>query len=309
MAQDANTPVSPLTALARRWKLAAALVVGGALAGAGLALATPATYTGEARVAVGSQSLDARIVAGYSVAANQLASDIARYVNDRQAQGDLAPVLGERADEVERVSASPIAGSSVIVVEVDATGADTATQAAQAVAQQLVDQVNSANTGAPDALLQQYRDLTAEVERARQAAAQAEGALAEAQATGAAPAQVEAARLAAQESAAALDVLEVQQQALSSRYRNAVSNTPSASGLSVVREAQVSRDDRSSTLQRNVLAGAGLGGLLALLLATWADRRRARRSADAAGEAPGGATIDVDRDRRHADDVSPTSAR
>ncbi|WP_369052480.1 hypothetical protein [Kineococcus terrestris] len=307
MAQDANSPVSPLTALAQRWKLAAALVVAGALAGAGLAQAVPTTYTGEARVAVGSQSLDARIVAGYSVAANQLASDIARYVNDRQAQGDLEPVLGERADEVQRVSASPIAGSSVVLVEVDAASAETATEGAQAVAQQLVDQVNTAGTGAPDLLLQQYRDLTAQVEQARQAAAQAEGALAEAQASGAAALEVEAARTTAQETAAALDVLEVQQQALSQRYRNAVSNTPSASGLSVVRDAEVSRDDSGSTLQLLLLAGAGAGLLLALLLAVLQDRRRARRAGAATSARP--TVLDVDHEREPVDGARSAPTR
>ncbi len=92
MAQVNNAPVSPLTALSRRWKLTTALVIVGIGAGIGVTYATPATYTGEARVAVGSQSLDARLVAGYTDASQQLASDVSRYVNDRQATADLSPV-------------------------------------------------------------------------------------------------------------------------------------------------------------------------------------------------------------------------
>ncbi|WP_432544886.1 YveK family protein [Kineococcus sp. SYSU DK002] len=281
MAQVTDTPVSPLTALARRWKLAALLVVVGAGAGAGTAYLTPTTYTGEARVAVGSQSLDARIVAGYTNASQQLASDVSRYVNDRQAQNDLAPVLGEEVDSVQRISASPIAGSSVIMVEVDAMDRAAATQGAQTVAQQLVDQVNATYTN-PDDLLQRYTELSSQVQVAQQAVLAANSALAALQAgRNPNPADVAAAQAAVAQQATQLDVLEVRQEALSAQYRNATSSTSAVGGLSIVRAAQISRTDFSSTVQRNGLAGAGLGGLLALLLATAMERRRRSRGGTA----------------------------
>ncbi|NAZ75768.1 hypothetical protein GTQ99_10130 [Kineococcus sp. T13] len=276
MAQVIDTSVSPLTALARRWKLAALLIVVGAGAGAGTAYLTPTTYTGEARIAVGSQSLDARVVAGYTDASQQLASDVSRYVNDRQAQNDLTPVLGEQAESVERISASPIAGSSVIMVEVDALTEAAATQGAQTIAQQLVDQVNATYTN-PDELLQRYTDISSQVQTTQQAVIAADAAVAAAQARRGAPAaDVQAAQALAQQQATQLDVLKVQQEALAAQYRNATASTSAVGGLSIVRAAQVSRTDFSSTVQRNGLAGAGVGGLLALLLATALERRKQR---------------------------------
>ena len=307
MAQVTDTPVSPLTALARRWKLAALLVAAGAGLGAGAAYATPTTYTGEARIAVGSQSLDARVVAGYTDASQQLASDVSRYVNDRQAQNDLEPVLGAQAESVERISASPIAGSSVILVEVDAGDQAAATQGAQTIAQQLVDQVNASYAN-PDALLQRYTDISAQVQAAQQAVLAADAAVSAAQADGT-PAELEAARAAAAQRATELDVLTVQQQALATQYRNSAAATPSAAGLTIVRAAQISRTDFSSTLQRNVLAGAGVGGLAALLLATVLERRERRAGRDA-GAGAGTSALHLDADGRpHAASSAASSAQ
>ena len=307
MAQETDTPVSPLTALARRWKLAALLIVAGAGIGAGAAYVTPTTYTGEARIAVGSQSLDARVVAGYTDASQQLASDVSRYVNDRQAQSDLTPVLGEQTDSVERISASPIAGSSVILVEVDAADEAAATRGAQTIAQQLVDQVNASYAN-PDALLQRYTDLSAQVQAAQQAVQAASSAVGAAQADGT-PAELEAAQTAAAQRATELDVLTVQQQALATRYRNSAAATPSAAGLTIVRAAQISRTDFSSTLQRNVLAGAGVGGLTALLLATVLERRQRRAGRDA-GTGAGTSALHLDADGRpHAASSAASSAQ
>ncbi|WP_432508827.1 YveK family protein [Kineococcus auxinigenes] len=310
MAQVTTTPTSPLTSVARRWKLTTALVLVGIGAGVGAAYTTPTVYTGEARVAVGSQSLDARVVAGYSEAIAQLASDVSRYVNDRQAQSDLEPVLGDLAGDVERVSASPIAGSSVILVEVDAESAAAATRGAQTVAQQLVDEVNSTTAAGPAELLQQYTDITNQVAAAQQAASMAEGALSAAVAAGRSQAQIDAARAAAEQSAAALDVLEVQQEALSAQYRNAVTNTPSASGLSIVQEAEVSRTNASSKLQRYGLIGAALGFFAALLIAVLLERRRAESNGTGTAEqvARPAAAVDVARTGAHAPEKAPSGA-
>ena len=303
MAQAPTNHVSPLAALALRWKLATLLVVVGTGIGVGVGYLTPTTYTGEARVAVGSQSLDARIVSGYSLASEQLASDVARYVNDRQAQNDLTPVLGDEASSVERVAASPIADSSVILVEVDAKDADAATTGAQTIAQQLVDQVNATFTTSED-LLQQYTDISNQVQSAEQAAADAQGALASAVAAGAPAADVDAARAAVQQTGVTLDVVQVQQQALSTEYRNARTSTTSASGLTIVREAQVSSTDASSTVQRNALAGAGVGGLAALLIATMLERRRTGQRSPV-GPTDANEGLDV----RTPQDVNSTSTR
>ncbi len=306
MAQVTNAPVSPLTALSRRWKLTTALVIVGIGAGIGVTYATPTTYTGEARVAVGSQSLDARLVAGYTDASQQLASDVSRYVNDRQATADLAPVLGDRADDVETVAASPIANSSVVTVEVTATSASAAAEGAQTIAQQLVNQVNG-NSSSSQQVLQQYTDITNQVETARQASANADGFLSSLRASSrTTPDALVQAQTAAEQAASALSVLEVQQDALASQYRNAVSNTPSASGLTLVRQGAVTGTDRSREMQRNGLAGGALFGVLALLLAVRLERRRARREQEEAlaAQTP---SIDLGRDVERSPEPSSRS--
>ncbi len=63
-------------------------------------------------------------------------------------------------------------------------------------------------------------------------------------------------------------------------------------GLSIVRQAEISRTDFSSTLQRNGLAGAGLGGVVALVLATFLERRKLRSQQQAGGDS----SIDLDDD-------------
>lgn len=288
------TPSTPLNALARRWWLALLLVVVGGGAGAVFGGLQAPTYTGEARVAVGSESLDARIVAGYSLAATQLASDIARYVNDAQAQAALAPVLGDAARDVSTVAASPIADSSVVRIEVQATTRKAAVDGAQAVAQQLADQVNATTTESADTLLQQYTQLSTQVATAQQTASDAQGALASAIAGEQAQPVVDAARTAVEQANSALAVLEVQQQALSQRYRSAVTNTPAAAGLRVVQTGQLAGDDRGSHVQKFGLAGAVLGLLVALLVAVVLDRRRVSRTSTPDTD-PAAPAVDTDR--------------
>ncbi|WP_432511350.1 hypothetical protein [Kineococcus sp. SYSU DK001] len=278
MPDDPRLPKSPLKALADRWWIAAALVVLGGAGGAGLATLTPTTYTGEARVAVGSESLDARLVAGYSQASTQLAADVARYVNDAQARAALEPVMGAAADDVSQIAASPIPTSSVVRIEVRAGTPQAAADAAQAVAQQLSDQVNAVSGETSESLLTQYTDLSNRVAAAQEAEEVARGNLASLIGAEADQAEIDAARGAVEQATANVAVLEVQQQALGTRYRNSVTNTPAAAGLRVVREGELVGSDASSTMQKFGLAGAVLGLLLALVLAVGLDRRRAARA-------------------------------
>lgn len=278
---SSTSPSTPLKALADRWWLAAVLVVVGGAAGAGAGTLQSPTYTGEARVAVGSESLDARVVAGYSQAATQLASDVARYVNDAQAQASIAPLLGDSAADVSTIAASPIADSSVVRIEVQATTAEAATKGAQATAQQLTDRVNAATGETADSLLQRYTDLSNQVAVARQASDSAKANLSSLTAAEADQAELDAAAAAVEQTASALDVLEIQQTAVGQRYRNAVTSTPSAAGLRIVQEGQLSGDDRSSRMQKFGLLGVVVGLLAALLIAVVLDRRsvaKARRS-------------------------------
>lgn len=294
-----TTPSTPLKALADRWWIAVVLVIVGGGAGAGASTLQSPTYTGEARVAVGSESLDARVVAGYSQAATQLASDVARYVNDAQAQATVAPLLGDSAGDVSTISASPIPDSSVVRVEVQAKTAAAASAGAQAVAQQLTDQVNAVSGETSDSLLQQYTDLSNKVAVAQQAAEDARANLASLTAGRADQAELDAAKVTIEQTTSALDVLQVQQTALGQRYRSAVTSTPAAAGLRIVQNGQVSGDNQSSRMQKLGLVGAVLGLLLALLLAVLLDRRSTNRARDEAENDTGtpsadGTRLDVD---------------
>jgi len=269
-----------------RWPLAVVLGLLGLLAGAGASWQLlPVHYVGEARVAVGSQSLDARAVAGYSIASQQLASDLARYVNDQQAQNALAPVLGSAASSLSSVAASPIPESSVIRIEVTGTDAAAARQAASAVAKKLSDDVNGLTSTGPQTLLATYTQLSTQVAQASVAVQAAQSALGAA--TGdrrATPEEVTAAQQGLVQAEAALDVLKVQQSAAATKYQDAVTSTPSASGLTVIQQGQISSDDRRAGASRYGIAGLGLGLVLALVIATALQRRRDRRRA-AAGPA------------------------
>jgi hypothetical protein len=99
------------------------------------------------------------------------------------------------------------------------------------------------------------------------------------------------ARAAVEGATSNLDVLEVQQVALGQRYRNAVSSTPAASGLQIVVPAQLEYTSLSGDVQRNGLAGAILGLLIALGVAVLLDRRRARRAEDQSHFAPTGDSV------------------
>ncbi|WP_432531357.1 Wzz/FepE/Etk N-terminal domain-containing protein [Kineococcus auxinigenes] len=285
-----------MAALAQRWWLAAVLAAAVGALGVAVAYARTPTYTGEARVTVGSESLDARVVAGYSQAATQLASDISRYVNDQQAVDGLAPLLGPDAEEISSIIASPIPESSVIRIEVFAKDPDTAARGAQAVAQQLTDQVNAVTGESGEVLLQQYTELSNQVATAEQVAAQTKATFDALIGEGADEAELAPARAAAEQAATALDVLEVQQSALGQRYREVVTSTPSAAGLRVVQEGRLAGSDRTSRIQQYGLAGALLGALLALVLAVVLDRRAEARAGRSGGgsrrPSPSGEAVD-----------------
>lgn len=297
----ATAPATPLSALAKRWHWGVGLGLLGLAAGAGLSLTSPVTYVGESRVAVGSQSLDARVVAGYSLASQQLAADLSRYVNDQEAQGTLRPVLGDQVATVETIAASPIPSSSVIRVEVTGTDGPAAARAATAVAESLSTQVNGLTDTKPQDLLAQYTTASQQVAQLQSTLQTAQSDLGAARGgRRATPEEIAAVQQRVTDAESALSVAEVQQSALGERYKNAVTSTPAAAGLQVIEPGTVTSDDRRSEALRYGLAGLGGGLVVALGLATLSDRRRSRRSpGDDAGDvddtlAPAGAErVDV----------------
>src|SRR4051812_14334848 len=71
----------PLAAMKDRWVLCVVLAIALAAAGFGLSTRHQTQFTAEARLAVGSNSLQAYQVAGFAVASQALAANYARFVS------------------------------------------------------------------------------------------------------------------------------------------------------------------------------------------------------------------------------------
>ncbi|MEJ5887584.1 hypothetical protein WDZ16_03835 [Pseudokineococcus marinus] len=303
-------PVSPLTALRRHWVVGAVLTIAGALTGAALGAATPASFTSESRVAVGSNDLLALSVPGYAYAAGQLAASTARYVDNSQALGALEPVLGEDAAEVEDVSASPIPESNIIRVEVTAATSDVATRATAAVTDYLLEQSSRVNTSSDaDELLGQYADLSREVAQTRAERDSLSASIQSAPATAPPSPDVQAQLV---DLEAQLAVLSARQGALEARYQDAVTSDDLSYQLVTVAEAAPSFDTSTTQVQRYGLVGLVAGLLLGLLAAVLLDRARRRpRPAGVVTDEPGGvdSLLETDRSGDGRTTVAETRAR
>lgn len=273
--------LTPLAAARRHLPLAVLAVLIGTALGVGLAISRPPTYSAEARLAVGSTSLTAQAVPGYALAAQELAANYARYVNNAEEQSALQRDLHLGAGAIASVSASPIPESNVVRIEVTGSKEATAVAAAARVATSLIHLVNNsaaANTTAAD-ILKQYTDISTRVATAQQAVTAAQSAVASAVAQQPAdPIVLPSLRQTAIAAAAKLAILQVQQEALSDKYRSVVSdNSGVSTQLLLVEHAVGTGSDRTTRAEQFGLAGLAAGCALALLLAVAAERRRLRR--------------------------------
>ncbi len=271
---------TPLQALARAWPMATVLIVVGLVAGVGLALARPTTYTAESRLAVGSADLAAQAVPGFAQASAELAANYARFV----ATGPVRAALpGAQAARLGEVTASPVPDSNVIRLEATATSQAAAVAAAKTGAELLKGQVDTAVAGTTaQEVLAQYNRISAQVAAAQQEVGTAQATLdgLRARATGTDPPSTRALDRASQavvSASAALYPLQIQQNALGARYQDVANQPASQSRLDIVAVAAPAFDDTRSRVERYGLAGLVLGFVLALGLAVLLDRRRQRR--------------------------------
>jgi capsular polysaccharide biosynthesis protein len=240
----------------------------------GAAFAIPVTYTAEARVAVGAGDLTSGAIAGFPVAASQLASNYARYVNDR---GVAATDLPENVT----LSASQIPESNVIRIEVESTDPEAARSAANTAAQLLVDAVNgSGKTSATD--------VAADFEKAAAEDAAAQTDLAAAQhdldkelgKANPSNSKVKSLRSDVTDAAAKAADTGLSVNALRQRYTNLVASASTAANLQLIRTADGLDTNRTSLLARLGLAGLAAGAAVGLIVAVMLERRRtpSRRS-------------------------------
>lgn len=128
--------------LSRGFALYALIVITGLVVGAIWFALTPATYTGEYRIAIGQSTVSAAQVPGYTTAEAQLASNYARLLQDNASERTAVAPPGS---SVKSVTASPIPGSSVIRVEAQASSAFAASESAKTAASRLKKTIEAAN--------------------------------------------------------------------------------------------------------------------------------------------------------------------
>ncbi len=275
---DGPRRVSPLTALRRAWLVAALLTMFGLVLGLGYADTRQVTYTAESRVAVGTGSLSASAVAGYTIGVESIAADYARSVTTDDAISHLTPTLGNAVSGVLAVNASPLPSSAVIRVDVDATSSDLALKAVTAVTTTFVNSINAqVSSRSPATVLKSYQAVQAKLVPAQtqQQADQAELAALRAQ-TPPVATKIAAAQAAVNQDAVTVSTLTTQASALNLQYQNLVSSPAAENGLRRVQSASLIGSNERSLVERYALLGLAVGVLLALAAATWLDSRRVR---------------------------------
>lgn len=273
---DSDGTASPIATAAHHWKTLAAGTVIGGLLGAGIGLAMPVTHTAEARLAVAAGSDSAFAIAGFPLAARDLAQNYARWVQNNTSDGNWAQ------PDTTSITATPIPESGVIRIETESPDPQAAVAAADNVSEQLKAQVDGVTaTAQPEAALQEYRELAPQVAEAWAQVSVAESAFADSASAANAQALAQA--------RAALAEAQLIQDAQGDRYRRLVSDPVSVSQLTVIAPAAATGDDRSSNIMFGVTAGAGLGLLIAFLVAAlrdWRNRPRRRAAAGVTERAP-----------------------
>jgi capsular polysaccharide biosynthesis protein len=246
--------------------LAVAVCVGAGIA-AGVAR-TP-IWTAETRLSLGSIDVATQSLPGYVEATRSLAAAYSRaaqstpVVRAAAATARLAP-----AQAAHRLSASPVADTSVL--RVVGTGPDerSAAAVANAGSDALVRYIRrSTSVNASDAILRDYRraqdrvqQLTTRRDRQRrQYLAQ--------------PSRARRAGL--QDVTAALATAQLQADTLGDRFKSNQQDRPSADFVQVLSDATTAASDRTSALQLRAFTGLVAGLLLGLALALWRSRRRA----------------------------------
>jgi uncharacterized protein involved in exopolysaccharide biosynthesis len=270
-----TTASGPLAAWRRHWPLGVLTALVGAALGLAAAFVVPVTHTAEARVAVGAGDLTSGAIAGFPVAASQLASNYARYVNDRGVAGTDVP-------EGVTLSASQIPESNVIRIEAESSDPEAARTAANSAAEMLVDAVNTSGRTTTE-------DVHAEFQKAAKDDAAAQTALTAAQhdldvllaKDNPSKAKVKAARADVTEAATKAADTTLRTNALRQRYTNLVSGSSASANLLLIRTADTLESNRTSMLARLGLVGLAVGAAAGLVLAMVLERKRSRGRRDA----------------------------
>lgn len=266
---------SPLVSLSRHKRPAALLTLLLAVLAVLVGVVRDPTYTAEARLAVGAGELSTIAIPGFPTASEDLASSYSRWVTT-VGVGEMTLPEGTMS-----MAASPIPESNVIRIEATSKNESTATEAADAAAAQLIEEVQQVKTdNDPQQILADVNDGTAEIIRltedvrlANQEYLTSRGG----QQDGAVDQRLVDGRFDAYVAAEIeLNAAELEFNALQDRYRRIVSDRNTEADLRTIGQgAMVSGDDEASYIQRMALLGVGAGAMLSLAGATLYERRRA----------------------------------
>lgn len=251
------------TAVRRRWPRVVVLAIVGAVLGAVAGMIVPASYTAETRVAVGQGSLTSSAIAGFPLAAMDLASNYARYVNSTGVarQSTMPGVV---------LKASQIPESNVIRIEATSRNAQDAAAAAKAAADDLVSQVNDEAT---QRAVEETRTAVSQASAGYgDAFARVQTASAEVIRVQSPPIASAADREGAQrrlaEAKAAEGITEAELRAQQAKLTRLISEDSEAAKLTVVRDVGEPESNRSSHIQLFLLLGALVGAAVGLVAVT-----------------------------------------
>ncbi|STD04889.1 Capsular polysaccharide biosynthesis protein [Dermatophilus congolensis] len=273
---DSDGTGSPLATAVRHWKLLVAATLVGGVAGGAVGAVMPGEYTAETRLAVAAGSDNAYAIAGFPVAARDLASNYARFVTNGASDGSWSQ------PGVSKITATPIPESGVIRVSATSRDEKAAMQGAEAVAKKLLSTVDAAmSTQKPQAALQEYRKLAPQVSKAWAQVSVAESTF------GKKPNAENAQALA--QARAVLAEAQLIQNAQGDKYRQRVAEPSPVSQLQVIAAPSSLGTNSSSKVAFGAAAGAGVGLIVAFGVVAVRDLRgvRSRRSGRHEGDGLG----------------------
>lgn len=242
------------SALVDHWRAAGTILLVCVAVAAVLGLSIPVRYVAQAQGIAGATSVSAAATPAYTEAGRALAETYSRVFAGDDVQGRLRDSVQSRDIDI---SASPIAGSSIVLVEAQAPSGAEAVDAADAGVDALVVVVDSllSNQGS--------------VDQASRGLAEANQRLAAAQVGAGVDATGEPAVGTSPDALAQLLTARAEVEAYRALLTETVRNSVQANGVQRLSSATVVSDNRVRRLQLSVGAGTVLGLLLACGVAYW----------------------------------------
>jgi capsular polysaccharide biosynthesis protein len=263
-------PVGPVAAMLRHPLIVVAIVCACAGAGLALGLTRAPVYSAESQLGVGSIDVDSQALPGYVEATQSLAGSYSRAIASDPVLATLSQSTGESRVALRgRVSASPIAESSVIRVDAKAPAAADAVRLANAGAGALVRYVRGLGTSRAesDAVLDELRAASLRLQRLERRRHRLARRY-DKQPTAAVQRRLQVA-------AAEANATDEQVKALAARYQADQQRLPKSNFVNVLTSATTAASDRRSAIELRAFTGFVAGLLLAAALATaLANRRR-----------------------------------